>query len=187
MPEQGTKPQNGTAIMGVDPVTGTAYFLGTGADGGFFVGGQGYTSSATFTPAAAPYLANDTMDVAKEFLAIGPSGKNIRILSAELEVDHTAVISGETSYRLYLYSVTPPSALADNSAFDLPSGDRASFLGYIDLGTPVDLGSTLYVQTTGLEKDVLLAGTSVFGYLVTVGAFTPTAAARKVKLHTVAL
>ncbi len=174
--------------MGVDPATGLAYFFPVGPSGeGFVMSGQGYTTSATFTPAAAAYLANDIMEGAKEFALAGPSGKNIRILSAELEVDHTAIISGETTYRLYLYSVTPPSALADNAAFDLPSGDRASFLGYLDLGAPIDIGSTLYVQTSGLDKDVLLAGTSLFGYLVTVGAFTATAAARKVKLHTVSL
>lgn len=27
MPEQGTKPQNGTALMGIDPATGIAYFI----------------------------------------------------------------------------------------------------------------------------------------------------------------
>jgi hypothetical protein len=147
--------------------------------------GQGTVVSATFTPAGAAYAANDIMEGAKQFAAIGPSGAAMRILSAELEVDHSAVIAGETSYRLYLYSVTPPSAPADNAAFDLPSGDRASFLGYVDLGTPVDLGATLYVQTADINKDIKLTGTSVFGLLVTNGAFTATAAARKVTLHAV--
>lgn len=187
MPEQGTKPSSGQPVMGVDPATGIAYFLAATSDGGLAISGQGYAVSASFTPAAAAYLANDTMDVAKEFASIGPSGRNIRITGAELEVDTTGLQSGETSYRLYLYSVTPPSALADNAAFDLPSGDRASFLGYVDLGTPVDLGSTLYVQSTNIDKDLKLAGTSLFGYLVTNSAFTATAVARKVTLHTIAL
>jgi len=169
----------GVPAMGKD-VDGNAQHLLANGHGGF-------TVSATFTPAAAAYSANDTMDVAKEFADIGPSAANIRILSSELEIDHTAVIAGETSYRLYIYSITPPGAPADNAAWDLPSGDRASFLGYIDLGTPVDLGSTLYVQVTDHNKDVKLASTSLFGLLVTIGGFTATAAARKVKLHTVAL
>lgn len=148
---------------------------------------SGYTASATFTPAAAAYSAGDIFESAKEFTSMGPSARNIRITGVELEVDHTALIASEAAYRLYLYSVTPPSALADNAAFDVPSGDRASFLGYVDLGTPVDLGSTLYVQTINVNKEVKLAGTSLFGYLVTIAGFTPTAAARKVTLHAVAL
>lgn len=153
---------------------------------------EGFRSTATFTPAAAAYLANDIMDVAKEFTNLAPvSGSEIIITSSELQVAHTAVISGETSYRLYLYSVTPPSAPADNDAFDIPAGDRASSLGYIDLGTPVDLGSTLYVQTDGINRQVTVPasvnGGSLYGLLVTNGAFTATAAARKVTLHCVAV
>jgi hypothetical protein len=79
--------------------------------------------------------------------------------------------------------VTPPSALADNAAWDLPSGDRASYVGSIALGTVVDVGSTLYVEQTGLTKQIIVpAGGSLFGYLVTNGAFTATAAARVVTL-----
>ncbi len=146
-----------------------------------------YTSSNSFTPAAAAYLANDIMATSKVFVDVGPSAGKIRITGCELEVDHTAVISGETSYRLYMYNVTPPSAAADNDAFDLPAGDRASFLGYIDLGTPVDLGSTLYVQTLNINKEVKLTTANLHTYLVTNGPFTATAAARKVTLHTVRL
>ena len=144
-----------------------------------------FMSSATFTPAAAEYAAGDVISVAKEFKDVCQPFTVNRILSCSLEVDHTARISGETSYRLYLYSVTPPSAPADNAAWDIPSGDRASFLGYVDLGTPEDIGSTLYVQTTDVNKDFLPASSSVFGLLVTNGTFTATAAARKVTLHVV--
>ena len=148
--------------------------------------GAGYTSTATFTPAAAPYLAGDIMQGAVELTNIGPAiGGEVVIVNTRLRVDHTAVISGETSYTLHLYSVTPPSALADNAAFDLPSGDRASYMGSIALGTPVDLGSTLYVEQTGLSKQVAVpSGGSLFGYLVTNGGFTATAAARTVLLKT---
>ena len=108
------------------------------------------------------------------------------ITSVALEIDVTAVVSGMTSYRLYLYNVTPPSALNGNAAWDLPSGDRASFLGYVDLGAPVDLGSTLYVETSNVNKQITTASTSVFGYLVTNGGYTganPTAYV--ITLHTV--
>lgn len=146
--------------------------------------GFGFVSSATFTPAASPYSAGDIMEGAKAFALVGPTaGGAVIITNTRLRVDHTAVISGETSYTIQLYTVTPPSALADNAAWDLPSGDRASYVGSIALGTVVDVGSTLYVEQTGLTKQINVpAGGSLFGYLVTNGAFTPTAAARVVTL-----
>jgi hypothetical protein len=146
----------------------------------------GYTSTATFTPAAAAYLAGDIMQGARELTNIGPAGGGeVLIVNTRLRIDHTAVISGETSYTLHLYSVTPPSALADNAVWDLPSDDRASYMGSIALGTPVDLGSTLYVEQTGLAKQVTVpVGGSLFGYLVTNGGFTATAAARTVLIKT---
>lgn len=161
-------------------------FLKRRVSPGFFTAGK---STATFTPAAEAFSANDVMGGAQEFARIGPAdGAEVMITSASLLVAHTAIISGETSYLLYLYNVTPPSALASNDAFDIPSGDRASLVARIDLGTPVDLGSTLLVQTDGINKQVTVPnGGSLFGYLVTVGAFTATAAAREVTLHSVAL
>jgi hypothetical protein len=147
---------------------------------------QGRVSTATFTPAAAAYAAGDVIEGAKEFVGAGGMlGGEVKIASAELEVDASAVQAGETSYRLYLYAVTPPSAPADNAAWDLPTGDRAAWRGYVDLGTPVDLGSTLWVETHNLHKHVTVpSGGSLFGLLVTNGAFTATAVARKVTLHT---
>lgn len=148
-----------------------------------------FASSVAFTPAAAAYSAGDVISTAKELVNIGPAKASwIYVTSAWLRIDHTAVISGETSYRLHLYSVTPPSAHADNDAWDLPSGDRSAYRGYIDLGTPVDVGSTLYVQTDGINKQIEMTSTgSLFAELVTIGGFTATAAARNVKLFTVAL
>lgn len=156
----------------------------------------GFAPSVTLTRTADTnaYGAGDVVGAATgstaalEFKQAGPAQGIIRITGCELLIQANAVISGETSYRLHLYSVTPPSALGDNAAWDLPSGDRASYLGYVDLGTVVDVGSTLYVQTEGLSKDIKLASTSVFGYLVTTGAHTPTSArVYQIKLHTLAI
>lgn len=148
--------------------------------------------SVTRTADVNAYLANDVIGAATgstaalTFAAMGPSAGNIRVLSAELEIDRNAVISGETSYRLHLYNVTPPSVYGDNVAWDILTGDRASYLGYIDLGTPVDLGGTLYVRSEP-GTDLLLAGTSLFAYLVTIGAYTPASATvHKITLHAVA-
>jgi hypothetical protein len=153
---------------------------------------QGRSAAVALTRTADTnaYAANDVIGAATGSTAAltftsmcSPSGSNTMLTTVTLEIDASAVISGETSYRLYLYNVTPPSALGDNAAHDLGSGDRASFLGYVDLGTPVDLGSTLYVQTTGVNKQVKCSGTSLFGYLVTVGAYTPTSA----RVHVITL
>jgi hypothetical protein len=161
------------------------------------VQGLDYKSSVTLTRTADTnaYTAGDVLGsatgstAALTFANMGPSGGGAVIFTdAELEIDKSSVPSGMTSFRLYLYNVTPPSALGDNAAWDLPSGDRASFLGYIDLGTPVDLGSTLYVQTTGVNMKRTLASGSVFGYLVTNGGYTPGSAdVHKITLHAVGM
>lgn len=139
----------------------------------------GYTSQIAVTRPAnqTPYTALDVVGGAIAFTAIGPAGGDIIINSANLRADIAAVPAGMTTLRLYLYSVTPPSALADNAAWDLPAGDRASFLGYIDLGTAVDLGSTVYTQADNIGKQVKLATgeTAVYGYLVSTIGFTPAA------------
>jgi hypothetical protein len=162
------------------------------------VQGFGYSVavSLTRTNDTNVYAANDVIGAATgstaalTFASIGPAGGGkVFLTTAQLEVDITAVVSGMTSFRLYLYNVTPPSALGDNAAWDLPSGDRASFLGYVDLGTPVDLGSTLYVETLQINKQVTVpSGGSLFGYLVTIGTWTPAASSVfKITLHSVGI
>lgn len=144
----------------------------------------GKTATATFTPAAAAYLANDCISIAQALAFGAAAAGEFMITSAVLEVDTTALQSGETSYNLQIYNVTPPSAHADNDAWDLPSGDRAAHIATIPLGTPVDLGSTLKVETDGINKQITIpSGGTVYAELVTVGAFTATAVARKVALH----
>lgn len=142
-------------------------------------------AEVTFTPAAAAYSAGDIMEGAKPIYGLGAeAGGDYILTSADLIIAATGVQSGETSYRLHLYSVTPPSALADNALWDLPAGDRASYLGYVDLGTPIDVGASLHVQVTQLNKQISLpAGGDLFAYLQTIGAFTATAAARTVRLQ----
>lgn len=145
-------------------------------------------ASATFTPTAAAYGAGDIIEGAKAFDFGAMLGGLVEIKSASLLISHTAVISGETTYRLHLYNVTPPSALADNAVWDLPAGDRASYLGYVDFAQVVDLGSSVFIATDNINKVIQVAGAAggglVYGYLVTVGAFTATAAARTVTLNT---
>lgn len=155
--------------------------------------GSGIAASANFMPAAAAYGAGDIIDVAKEFaftdrngVAV-PSGSLIRILTTIIKIDETAIISGETSYSLPLYSVTPPSAQADNDAWTLASADLSAYRGTISLGTPVDLGAACYIKTPVVDIDVKLTGTSLFGRLATTGAFTAAAVARQILLYGIVL
>jgi hypothetical protein len=139
-----------------------------------------YSASATYTPAAASHTAGDSVGVAAEFALGAPSGSLLRIVSASMLV---AGGTNETStWRLYLFSVTPPSALADDAAFVLASGDRASFLGYFDFAQLVDVGDTLYIEATP-NKVIRLTGTSVFGYLVNLTTVSTAAVARTVTIH----
>lgn len=185
---------SGTGVGPFIPYVALDPTISGGTTDGVTVKSSAYRSAQTVTrPAnATPYTANDALGAAAaaiEFTNIAPSaGGQIVITSAKLQVDVASVPSGMTSFRLYLYSVTPPSALADNAAWDLPSGDRASFLGYVDLGTPVDLGSTLFVQTNAINAQFTAASSSLFGYLVTAGGFTPAGNSEvyKVTLHSVA-
>lgn len=152
-----------------------------------------FSASASFTPAAAAYGAADLMSVAQKFAfadANGdalPIGSLIRIVSASTKIDVTSVPSGQTSYTLHCYNVTPPSAQADNAAWSLASGDLASYLGSIALGTPVDLGDALYVRSSYTDFDMRLISSSIYGVLVTVGAHTAAAVARQIRLHGVVL
>ena len=149
------------------------------------IAGKGYSSQVSFTRPAdtVAYTAGDVVGAtaaAITFPDIGPEFGVVQITDADLRVDVASVPAGMTSFRLHLYNVTPPSALADNAVWDLPAGDRASYLGYIDHGSPVDVGASLFVQTAGTGiKTIQLKTSSLFGYLVTNGGFTPTSAAVK--------
>lgn len=151
--------------------------------------GYGVTATASFTPAAAAYSGADVISTAKEFAftfangAVVPAGSLIRIVTSIIRIDQTAVISGETSYSLALYNVTPPSAQADNAAWTLASADLAAFLGTLALGTPADLGAACYVKTQFTDQqDFKLITSSLYGALITAGGFTATAVARSITL-----
>jgi hypothetical protein len=146
---------------------------------------RSYSASATFTPAAASHVGNDCNGAAAEIDFNAVSASRVMITSASLEID--GATAEATAWRLYLYSVTPPSATADDGAWDLPSGDRASYLGYVDLGTAVDLGSTQWVEVHGINKQIKLAGDSVFAYLVNLTTLTPANVSHIVTLHAVGM
>jgi hypothetical protein len=146
-----------------------------------------FSASATFTPAATSHTGGDCFGAAQEFKLLDRNGSppavgsHMKITSLTFtEATGTLVTS---AWRLHLYTVTPPSAIADDAAFDVPSGDRASYLGYVDISQLVDLGATLYIDMPNLNKQIKLAGNSVFGYLVNVTTLTAEAVAHTIVLQ----
>jgi hypothetical protein len=142
---------------------------------------KGHASSAQFTCGTTGYTPGKVVGTVLTFSSIASGAVVVNVKGVSLRIDNTIVISGETTYRLYLYSSSPPSAFTDNATFDLPSGDRGAFLGYIDIPQVVDLGATVFIQTSQ-DFIVATASSSLFGYLVANGTFTSTA-----RVHTVSI
>lgn len=114
-----------------------------------------------------------------EFPNIAPVGGGpIMLLYAALRVDVGSIPSGMSQVRLHFYD-SAPTAIADNAAFNLPAGDRAKYLGYLTLGTPIDLGDTLFSEDDFLRKQVVATSSSIFAIAQTLSAFTPTASTVK--------
>jgi hypothetical protein len=150
-----------------------------------------YSAVAVFTPAATSHAGGDCFGAAQEFVlkdrngSPPPAGSHLKITSVTfMQATGTNVTS---VWRLHLYTVTPPSAIADDAAFDVPAGDRASYLGYVDISQLVDTGSTLFIDMPNLGKQIKLSGTSVFGYLVNVTTLTAEAVAHTITLQCQAL
>lgn len=162
--------------------------LGTQAvsDGGsqLTVDGKAYRSIATITRPSntTQYTTGDVVgDTGGSAIItltnIGPSGGFVLIQSASLVFSDSVVPSGMAAFRVHFYS-TSPTAIADNAPFDLVSGDRSRYLGYIDLATPLDFGSTLYTQVDYPGRLIKLetGSTSLFAEIETRGTYTPVSA-----------
>lgn len=140
-----------------------------------------FKSQVTITRPAniTAYTAGDVVGGVIQFPDIGFKDQIVLLTSCDLRIGVSAIPSGMTSFRLYLYHSTPPSAIADNGAFDMPAGDQAVYAGYVDLGSPALVGGTskiAFTQVDGVNKQIgVAAGTSLYGYLVTNGGFTPAA------------
>ena len=135
------------------------------------------TRPSNATAYAAGDVVGDTGGSAIVSLTAGPSGGFVLVQSVSLVFSDSVVPSGMGAFRVHLYSVSP-TAIADNEAFDLVSGDRATYMGYIDLPAPLDFGSTIYTQTDypGRLIKLAAASTTLFAKIETRGAYTPVSA-----------
>lgn len=136
--------------------------------------------SATFTPAAASHVAGDVVGGAQEFKSAGVVGGFVKIVNASIRIANSAAET--TTWLVYLFDVTPPSAVADDGAYLLPSGDYASFLGTVAIAQTADAGDTQYAEANNIQKIIRLRGSSLFGYLVNGTTLTPGAVAHVVTL-----
>jgi hypothetical protein len=158
------------------------------AGGSLTVDGKAYRAAVTITRPSntTAYTAGDVIGVADSgtpanagsaiitLPSIGPSGGYVLVQSVRLMIGLTSVTSGMAGFRLHLYTASP-TAILDNAAFDLVSGEVANYAGFIDLPTPQDLGSTLVTQADycGTMVKLASASTSLFAELETRGAYTP--------------
>lgn len=136
------------------------------------------TVSITRPADTTAYAAGDVVGAASAintFASFGAAGDNMLLTTAIFRMDVAAVPIGLAALRLHLYGASP-TAIADNAVFNLVAGDRANYLGFIDIAAPVDLGDTLYSQNVQINKHIKLAGTSLFAVLQTMAAFTPASA-----------
>jgi hypothetical protein len=115
-----------------------------------------------------PYVPGGVVGAIMEFPGAGPAQGEALITSVALEIDTATFVAGMAGFRLYLYGAIPPSAFTD-----------------------ADLGSTLYVESNMVNKQITMPGNpagTLWGYLVTVAGFIPAAQiVHKVTIHTVDL
>ncbi|SMC40959.1 hypothetical protein [Papillibacter cinnamivorans] len=101
-------------------------------------------------------------------------GSPVVVIGASLRIDTGTLPTGIDAIKLHLYN-TAPTAIADNSAYNLPSGDRSKYLGYLSIATPVDLGDTVWGQadTPNLSGVLASDSTTLYGILSTDAGWTP--------------
>ena len=140
-----------------------------------------FSSTITFAANTTPRAANTVFGGVLQLVS-NPApiaGQWIIITDIEIIFNFVALPVGMSGFQLYTYGVTPPSAIAGAGTFSLPSGDRASIiypkgisLGNAELARG---GGSVVLQLNNINTVLKLTGTSLFAYLVTIGAFTPAA------------
>ncbi len=145
----------------------------------------GVQASDTITRMATAdaYTAGDVVSTETgeilSFASLGAANEMICILGSRMRIDLDAAVTvGITGWRLHLYNASP-TVIADNAAYNIPAADRAKYLGYITISTPVRFDDTQFSQDDGINFTCKLAGTGLFGILQTIGAYTPTASTVK--------
>ena len=147
-----------------------------------FSPGLAYESTATIARAAntTAYTANDVYGTVFELANIGPSGGFVFLASLDIIFNITALPLGMGVFAVYLFNATPPSAITDNLPYSLGSGDRETIITLNGISLIASLargGGSVVAESLNINQLFKLAtgSTSLWGYLVTNGAFTPAA------------
>lgn len=167
----------GRTVSAVDPLPVD------NAGGSLTVDGKTYRSTVSFNRPSntTAYAAGDVVGSGTSAIhtlsAAGPSGGYVLIQSILMATHDASVPSGMSSFRIHFYNASP-TAIADNAAFNLEIADHGKYLGYVDLPTPQDFGSSIYTQTDYSGRLIKLAtgSSSLFIEIETKGAFTPVSA-----------
>jgi hypothetical protein len=157
---------------------------GLGAGGAYSLLSNNFATSATFTRPAntTAYAIGDVVGSAttinNTLAGIGSTtGAPFIVANAAIRIDINAIPSGMGTFRLHLYD-SAPTAIADNVAFNIPSGDRAKYIGYVEISTITDMGDTLYVNSENINlfRKLATGSTTIYAMLQTLTAFTPSSA-----------
>jgi hypothetical protein len=166
-------------VIKVGTVSGQPLQVGD-SNNSLTVDGKAYRSAVQFSRPndTTAYTAGDVIGTSATAIqtlsGIGPSGGHVLVQSVELLSNRNTVPAGMGPLRAHFYT-SSPTAIVDNAPFDLVSGEISSYVGYVDLPTPQDLGSVIYTQADYVGRLIQLVSgqTSLFCEIQTINAFTP--------------
>lgn len=138
----------------------------------------GHSASVDITRPANTtlYTANDAIgdtggSAILTFAGMGVAGQDVLVTGIEVRADTATLPTANGNLTLRLYNASP-TAIADNAAWDLVSGDRSKWLGDFSIGALVDKGSTCYIRVDQLSSQVTLASSTLYGILTTDAGIT---------------
>lgn len=133
----------------------------------------GYTAGDVVSGSTSSFQLLEFTEVAKS------AGRGFVLTNARLQVDNAGSGSNILGkrFRLYLYNAAiPADVLFDNIPYTMIYSNSAFRLGFIDFtlpSTPDAAATTVAAQLDGINKVFQLAGTSLFGRLVSLDTYTP--------------
>jgi hypothetical protein len=136
---------------------------------------KGVIATATFTRPdnATPYAINDVVGTdAATNMSFSIGANSVLITQATLKIKVNAVPAGMSGFKLHLFK-SAPTAITDNSAFNIIAADIDNYIGYIQFDLPSDFGDNLFSQSVNLSYPALAAVATLFGVLTTDTACTP--------------
>lgn len=137
-------------------------------------------------PANTSHAAGDSVGGLGTFNFLGSGVVGVEyVLIRNATLLHHAGTVFTTTWSLHLYKGdVAPATFLDDAAWDLTTdAERAKYLGKIDFAQLVDIGTSLLIETTGINKPIPVHGGKVYGYLVNNTTVTTPAAVNTVTLY----